>query len=360
MSEQAQERTEQASTRRKEEARRKGQVASSRELSAAATLAATLGAGSLLGVYAFGLLTVAMRQWLAAAGTLVINEATLPALMGRMGREVLELAVPFGLIVLGMATGVHVLQTGWIWSTERLQWDLARLNPVAGLMRLFSLRSTVELGKSLFKIVFIAGAAYWSLKDEIVALPLMLQMEPAGVLVQAGRLALVLTLWVSGALLLLAVGDYAFQRWQWSRDLRMTRQELKQEQRETEGDPLIRSRVRSLQRQAARRRMMQEVPKADVVITDPTHLAVALRYDAIRMSVPVVVAKGAGYIAERIREVAKAHGVPIIENKPLAQGLHKLVELGREIPVELYKAAAEILALVRGRASTFREKRGIV
>jgi len=177
-------------------------------------------------------------------------------------------------------------------------------------------------------------------------LPLMLQMEPQAVLFQAGRLAWSLTLWISGALGVMAVGDYAFQRWQLGQDLRMTKQEVKQEHRESEGDPMIKSRIRTIQRETARRRMMQEVPKADVVITNPTHLAVALKYEGARMAAPKVVAKGAGHIAERIRQVAAEHGVPIIENKPLAQSLHKLVDLGKEIPSELYQAVAEILAML--------------
>jgi flagellar biosynthetic protein FlhB len=346
MSDQASERTEQATTRRREEARRKGQVASSREVSVAATLAATVAAGSFFGIYAFGLLTTTMRDWLGAAGRTVITPSTLPALTMHAGRDVLMVAVPFGLMLLVMGAGAQVLQTGWVWSTERLQWDLNRLNPVAGLRRLISLRALMELPKALLKIVVIAGLVYWNLKDDILALPLMLQMDPQAALFKAGYLTVHMTLWITGALGVLAIADYGFQRWQFARDLRMTREEIKQEQRETEGDPLIKSRVRSLQRERARRRMMQEVPKADVVITNPTHLAVALKYDGVRMAAPVVVAKGAGYIAERIRQVAAEHGVPIIENKPLARSLHTLVDLGREIPHELYQAVAEILAMV--------------
>ncbi|OLB61057.1 MAG: flagellar biosynthesis protein FlhB [Nitrospirae bacterium 13_2_20CM_2_61_4] len=345
MSEQAGERTEQATTRRREDARRKGQVASSREVSIATSLTATVAAGSFMGVYAIGLLTTTMQRWLAAAGTTSLTESTLPTLAMHVGRDILAVVIPFGLLLVGLAVGAHILQTGWVWSTERLQWDLTRLSPMAGLKRLLSLRALMELPKSLFKIGIVTGLVYWNLKDEILALPLMLQMEPQAVLFQAGRLAWSLTLWIAGALGVLAVGDYAFQRWQFGRDLRMTREEVKREQRETEGDPLIRSRIRTLQRERARRRMMQEVPKADVVITNPTHLAVALKYDGIRMAAPTVVAKGAGYIAERIRQVAAEHGVPIIENKPLARSLHKLVDLGREIPSELYQAVAEILAL---------------
>jgi len=346
MSEQAGEKTEQASARRREEARRKGQVASSREIPIAASLTATVAAGSFMGVYALGLLTTTMHRWLAAAGTTAVTESTLPTLAMHAGRDLLAVVLPFGLLLGVLTVGAQILQTGWVWSTQRLEWDLTRLSPMAGLKRLISLRALMELPKSLFKIGIVTGVVYWNLKDEVLALPLMLQMEPQAVLFQAGRLAWSLTLWVSGALGVLALGDYAFQRWQLGQDLRMTKQEVKQEQRETEGDPLIRSRIRTLQRERARRRMMQEVPKADVVITNPTHLAVALKYDGIRMAAPTVVAKGAGYIAERIRQVAAEHGVPIIENKPLARSLHKLVDLGREIPSELYQAVAEILALI--------------
>jgi flagellar biosynthetic protein FlhB len=255
-------------------------------------------------------------------------------------------AVPLGLFLLVLGAGAQVLQSGWVWSTERLQWDPARLNPIAGLRRMISGRSLVELAKAFLKIGLIAAVLYWRLREEMLALPLLLQMELQAAFFQAGRLALGLILWTAAVLVVLAAADYAYQRWQLGRDLRMSRQEVKQEQRETEGDPIIRSRIRSLQREKARRRMMQEVPKADVVITNPTHLAVALKYDGILMSAPVVVAKGAGFIAERIREVALENGVPIIENKPLARSLHALVDIGREIPSELYQAVAEILAMI--------------
>ena len=346
MNEQAGERTEQATPRRWEEARRKGQVAISREVSVVISLAALAAAGSFMGVYAFGLLTGVVRHWLTAAGTATVNEATLPTLAWRAGWDVLMPAVPFGLFILILGVGGHVLQSGWIWSAERLQWDPGRLNPIAGLRRMISARAFVELAKACLKIALIAAVLYWHLRDEILALPLLLQMEPQAAFFRAAHLALGLILSITAVLATLAAADYGYQRWQLGRDLRMSRQEVKQEQRETEGDPLIRSRIRVLQRERARRRMMQEVPKADVVITNPTHLAVALKYDGILMSAPLVVAKGAGFIAERIRQVAWENGVPIIENKPLARSLHTLVDIGREIPSELYQAVAEILAMV--------------
>jgi flagellar biosynthesis protein FlhB len=346
VSEHGAERTEQATPRRWEEARRKGQVAVSREVSVVVSLAAMAAAGSFMGIYALGLLTGVMRHWLAAAGATVVDQATLPTLVWRAGWDVLTPAVPFGILILILGVGAQVLQSGWIWSTERLQWDPGRLNPVAGLRRMISARAVVELAKAFLKICLIGAVVYWHLRDEVLALPLLLQMEPLAAFFQAARLSLKLTLSIAAVLATLAGADYVYQRWQLGRDLRMSRQEVKQEQRETEGDPLIRSRIRSLQREKARRRMMQEVPKADVVITNPTHLAVALKYNGVSMSAPVVVAKGAGYIAERIRQVASDSGVPIIENKPLAQSLHTLVDIGREIPSELYQAVAEILAMV--------------
>jgi flagellar biosynthetic protein FlhB len=346
MSEQTGERTEQASGRRLEEAHRKGQVANSRDVSAAVSLLGTLAVAGLFGAQAVTILASGTRHWLATAASTSVTEATMPVILMRMGQDVLILAVPFGLILLALGAGSHILQSGWVWSTERLEWDPSRMSPIAGLKRMVSLRSVVEMAKAFLKILVIGAAVYWSVKDEVETLPLMLQMQPEQALFRAGRLAFSATAWVAGVVLMIAAVDYAFQWWQHRRDLRMTRDEVKRELRDTEGDPLIRSRIRTLQRQAARRRMMQEVPKSDVVITNPTHLAVALRYDGTKMSAPVVVAKGAGFIAERIREVAQKHGIPIIENKPLARSLHKLVDLGREIPEQLYQAVAEILALV--------------
>jgi flagellar biosynthetic protein FlhB len=346
VSDEAGEKTEQASERRKEEARRKGQVANSREVSVAASLAAIGAVGSLMGAYGFSLLTATMKYWLSVAGTTVLNESSLPTIALHVGRDVLTVVVPFGMLLVGLAVGVQILQTGWVLSAEKLQPDLSKISPMKGFKRLFSIRALVELPKSIFKIAIVTAVAYWNLKDEILALPLLLQVEPQVVMFHAGRLALSLTLWIAGALGVLGLADYGFQRWQLGQDLLMTKQEVKQEHRESEGDPMIKSRIRTIQRETARRRMMQEVPKADVVITNPTHLAVALKYEGAQMAAPKVVAKGAGYIAERIRQVAAEHGVPIIENKPLAQSLHKLVDLGKEIPSELYQAVAEILAML--------------
>jgi len=174
----------------------------------------------------------------------------------------------------------------------------------------------------------------------------MYHWEVGAILIYMLKVIFKIFIWVSMVMLLLAIADYAFQRWQFEKQLKMTKQEVKDEMKQTEGDPLVKSRIKSIQIQTARRRMMQEVPEADVVVTNPTHLAMAIRYDSGSMGAPRVVAKGAGHVAERIKQLASDHHIPVIENKKLAQNLYKLVKLGEEVPIQLYQAVAELLAYV--------------
>jgi flagellar biosynthetic protein FlhB len=217
---------------------------------------------------------------------------------------------------------------------------------MAGLRRLASLRSVVELVKASLKVALIAAAAVMAVRQEIDQLPAWIDLDAVGFLGATGWVATKVALWIAGTLAAIAAVDYGYQRFEWQRSLKMTKQEVKEEHRDTEGDPLLRSRVRSVQKEMARKRMMADVPKADVVVTNPTHLAVALRYAPESMAAPVVVAKGAGYVAERIKQIAREHGVMVVEQKLLARSLYKLVEIGREVPADLYRAVAEILALV--------------
>jgi flagellar biosynthetic protein FlhB len=223
---------------------------------------------------------------------------------------------------------------------------LTRLNPIAGLKKLVSLRSMVELVKSVIKILFIGGIAFGIVKNEITAMPALMQQEVVEILLFIGRVAFKIFFFVCLALIVLAFFDYVYQRWQYEQSLKMTKQEVKDERKQIEGDPKVKGRIRRVQLELARRRMMEAVPEADVVITNPVHLALALKFDAAKMIAPTIVAKGSGYVAERIKEIARIHQVPIIENKPLAQALHKMVEIGEFIPVELYRAVAEVLAYV--------------
>ncbi len=257
-------------------------------------------------------------------------------------------AIVLPLLLTLMAAGIvsNLMQTGFIFSGEPIQPKLSKISPLKGLKNMFSLKTIAELLKSLVKISVVGVIAYLTIRNEVGdVLPLMEQSvwQIMAYIGQVSFKILFATCWV---LIVLALMDYLYQHWEHGRSLRMTKQELKDEYKNTEGDPLIKSRIRRLQREMAMRRMMTKVPTADVVITNPTHLAVALQYDQGRMAAPVVVAKGANLIAERIKEIAKENGVAVVENKPLAQVLYRMVDIAEAIPDNLYQAVAEVLAYV--------------
>ncbi|WP_447977060.1 flagellar biosynthesis protein FlhB [Candidatus Nitrospira bockiana] len=350
MAEQGGNRTERATTRRKAEARRKGQIALSRDIPTAAVLFGGLALLSLFTGPAMAKMTHMTQAWLGRAtdqaAHAVLRVDTIQTLLGAVAWDALGLALPFAVGVSAVGCMAYLVQTGWLWQGDGLRFDASRVSPRAGLTRLFSFRSVAELVKAFVKVLVIGAAAYVAVRRDFSRLPEFVQYELPATLQMAGALTFHVAMLIATTVGLVAVVDYAYQRFEWERSLRMTKEEVKQEQREAEGDPLLRSRVRSLQRQMARSRMMAAVPNADVVITNPTHVAVALRYEQKTMGAPVVVAKGAGYIAERIKEIAAEHGVMVVENKPVARTLYQLVEVGREVPVDLYRAVAEILALV--------------
>lgn len=340
-----QDRTEQATPRRREEARKKGQVLRSAEVSSFAVLAA-----SLLGLLAFGPMLASSLGRLAVhhfqhSTEIDISLSTLPALtagwMLAFGRALLAPA----LVALVAGTGAALLQVGWKPSLEAMavKWD--RFNVVSGVGRLFGRRSLFQMMRDVLKLVLIAVAAYYAIGAEQERFPLMIDLSAAQTASMLGAMSLRVGFKITAALLVIAALDFAYQKWDFEKTLRMTRQEIKEETRQLEGDPQIRSRVRQIQREISRRRWMDEVAQADVVITHPTHLAVALRYRRDLDTAPVVVAKGADYIAARIREIALEHGIPVVENQPLARSLYRLVKIGVEIPETLFEAAAAVLAM---------------
>lgn len=340
------EKTEQATPRRRQEARQKGQVAKSHDLCAAVTLLGALvilqfGGGGIL--HALAMLT---RKSFDSLATGAINADSVRTYYGHSAYFLLAAAAPllFGLLVLGVAG--NILQTGLIWTGEPLKPDISRLDPVKGMGRLLSKRGAVKLMVSIFKVLLIGVIAFVTLRGQLPSTAALVGMSPWDIVIFGSSLVLKLGYRVAAALLILALVDYGFQRFQYERDMMMTKQEVRDEMKRMEGDPLTRERRRRMQRQLATQRMMQNVPKADVVITNPTHLAVAIEYDATGLGAPVCVAKGAGIVAEKIRELARNAGVPIVENKPVARLLFRKVEVGAEIPVELYQAVAEILAYV--------------
>ncbi len=349
MAEGADNKTEPASEKRKADARLKGNVAVSRDVTTAALLLAGIGLLALLAGPGMHQLTDVTRLGLAmpfdriAHTSLTIEQVH--SLLMENGLTTLLLMLPFlaGLALVG--TGAILAQTGFLWKPS-LPCDIGRLNPITGFGRLFALRSVSELIKALLKIAIIGGIGSLVLWHDFPRLPELVHYDMWGLLTVMGWLTLKVAIAIAGAIAVVAVADFFYQRYEWERSLRMSHQELKEEHRDAEGDPMIKSRVRTVQRDMMRKRMMAAVPTADVVVTNPTHLAVALKYDTANMSAPIVVAKGAGHVAERIRALARQHGIVVVENKFVARTLYKLVEVGREIPVDLYRAVAEILAFV--------------
>ena len=340
------ERTESATPKRLEDARRRGQIPRSRDLSAAAVLMTAGTALSALGSQIAGGLHGVMTRGLTLTREQALNpQQMLPTLSAAAWDAVLVCAPIFGLIMLAAMLAPLVLG-GWSFSTEALMPQFNRLNPLAGIKRMFSGKAVVELGKALAKFGVVGIVAVMVLRRETPEL-LGLGSEPTGAAIgHAIRLSGHGLLWVSAGMLLIAGFDVPYQLWQYAKQLKMTREEVRQEMKEAEGSPELKGQIRRMQREIASRRMMQDVPKADVIVTNPTHFAVALRYDDKRMRAPIVVAKGADVIAARIRAIAGEHNVPIFEAPPLARVLYRNVEIGEEVPADVYVAVAQVLSYI--------------
>lgn len=342
----AEERTEAATPRRREQARRRGQVARSAELTSAVVLIAAFVSLRAGGGYLYSRLSGLMTDAIGRAAQISPKPNEVYSYLIRIGLDTAIMLAP----VLGALALVGLLiaaaQVGFVLSSEAMAPSFARLNPISGLSRMFSSRSLVELLKSVVKVVIVGYVGYKAIAGEYENLFNTADMSTAAMAAYVGRLTFNLGLRTGLVLIVLGVADYFFQRFEFEKSIRMTKEEIKQEAKEYDGDPLIRSRIRAKQREMSMSRMMQAVPKADVVVTNPTHYAVALGYEQGKMEAPVVLAKGKDLIAERIKEIAREHRVQIVENKPLAQALYKAVDVGAQIPVELYKAVAEVLAYV--------------
>ena len=340
------ERTEPATPKRLEEAREKGQVPRSPELT---TFAVLLAAGGSL--WFFGTAFARRLESLMAAGLTLDRDAAFRP--DRMGVRLYELSLdallafaPLLAAVVAVALAAPMLVSGWLVSAEAVAPQFSRLNPANGLKRIFSWHGAVELVKALLKAAVVGGAVAWVVADEIAPIVGLAVEAPRAALGHLGQLLGFSFLVATGALALIVAIDVPFQIWEHRKQLRMTKEEVRREMKETEGDPMIKGRIRQLQREAARRRMMAEVPKADVVVVNPTEFAVALRYREAAMRAPTVVAKGSALLAARIVDVAREAGVPVVRVPPLARALHAHAELGSEIPAALYTAVAEVLAYV--------------
>ena len=338
--------TEEATPKRLEEAVKKGQVAFSREV------------GSFFILLTFALLVAwiapsAMRETLETLSHFIHRPSSFPADAGNLGqvlgnliRAILTIAaLPFlAFVVAARASGL--VQKPLLFSLEPIKPKLEKISPIKGIKRLFSMRSIMEFLKGLVKItitVVVVGIVVWPELDELQRLP-----DTATYPFLDYMSALIMRVLISVAIIMFFVAllDYMYQRYEYLKSLRMSKQEIKDEYKQQEGDPLVKQRLRSIRMERARKRMMAEVPKADVVITNPTHFAVALRYDSETMQAPLLLAKGKDKVAARIREVAEEHKIPIVRNPPLARSIYDDVGLEEEVPVELYQAVAEVIGYV--------------
>jgi len=340
-------RTEEATPRRREKEREAGRVARSRDLAASLVL---LGAmlflrygGARMGYEMLSIAEQTITQYLPSVPPPHGNEILPHVLMWLYWSG--RVAGPFLLAILALAIAVNFIQTGMVFSWEPLVPNFDRLNPVSGLTRMFSLRSLMTLVVNLLKIALVVAVAYQSLAVELPRAYLMVSEMPAQLLIHSGLAVSHFGLKLAAVMVILGLLDFGYQRYQYERDIMMTRQQVREELKEVEGDPQVRARRRAIQRQLARQRMMQEVPKAEVVVRNPTHYAVAISYKP-GMDAPRVVAKGEGLMAQRIIDLAKKHGVPLWHAPELARKLYREVDIDQYIPPELFPALAEILAHV--------------
>ncbi|GAP22491.1 flagellar biosynthesis protein FlhB [Leptolinea tardivitalis] len=338
--------TEAPTSGRIREARERGQVARSIEMNAAVSLMVGIwlitGVGKNLVTGLQGLL----RYTVTNLPTTEISDIWLRQMVYR---NFSFFIVPLGeiiLVLLVVGAGTTLIQTNFLWASKRPFFDGSRLNPINGFKRIFSMQGVVETLKSLLKLLVVGWPVYSFLMANFGPIIQMIQMPLDQEISQWMGLATSLMWRVAGSFLILAAADYAYQRWNYMKQLRMSKQEVMDDLKKTEGDPFLRGRIRQQQRRMAQSRMMSRVPKADVIVTNPTHYAVAIIYESGKMNAPIVVAKGAFYVAQRIVEIARENNVPVVQNVPLARAMYKMVELEHPIPPELYVAMAEVLAYV--------------
>ena len=338
------EKTEEPTPKKRADARKKGQVGRSQELNTAFVL--------LIGFFSLKLLWDSIYLSIANYTTYVFSnvnqtvdtENVIRIFIGIM-TILAQTALPIMLFIMVIGLAINFFQVGLTFNTESIEFKLDKLNPINGFGRIFSKRSLVELVKSFFKILVIGFFLYRFIHEQLLAMPQFMFFDLMTSLALVAEIIFQMAFIVIGVIMVMAFCDYGYQKWQTTQDLKMTKQEVKDELKQSEGDPQIKGKIRQKQRQMAMARMMKEVPKADVIITNPTHYAIALAYKS-GMIAPQLVAKGQDLVAQRIKEIARESRITIVENKPLARALYASVEVGDIVPQELYQAVAEVLAYV--------------
>jgi len=340
--------TEKATPKKRQDARKKGQVLQSREISSAMVLIFVFISLRIFGGHIYNQLASFTKKILAEYPK-VEDLYTINNLTGLFIDTAVVLLKTMGpifavAIITGLIAGYA--QVGFLFTMETLKFKFSRINPVNGVKRVFSTQGAVELVKAIFKIIIIGYVAYAYLNSQKASVLNLMNMDVMDTALYIATTSLSVAIRICVVLIILAVLDYGYQWWRYEKDLRMTKQEIKEEYKQTEGNPEIKSRIKQKQRQISMRRMLHDVPKADVVITNPTHYAVAIKYDAETSDAPVVVAKGQDFIAIRIKDVARENSIEIVENRQLARTLYETVDIGQAVPPELYQAVAEVLAFV--------------
>ncbi|HRK34057.1 MAG TPA: flagellar biosynthesis protein FlhB [Candidatus Hydrogenedentes bacterium] len=340
------EKTLPASAYKIQKAREEGNVAKSQDLTAAWSLMIALAGIWYMGPQAFDAMLEATQYYFANLSSFDITPSSFANFSLGSIWLTTKATAPMVLLLLAAGLAMNLVQVGFLYSPKAITPKFNRINPISGFQRFFSVRTAAELVKSILKLVLVTYVAYLTMRGRWEELLLASYLTPIGA--SLAMTDLVLDVWFRVVLTMLVIGilDYGFQRWQYGRDLMMTTQEAKEEAKQFEGDPRIKQRIRQIQRQMAMKRMMNDVPKADVIITNPIRFAVALRYDPANMQSPIVIAKGARLLAKRIREIAEENDVPIVEKPELARALFKNIEVGQPVPESLFRAVAEVLAFV--------------
>ncbi len=340
------EKTEKATPKKQREAREKGQVAKSNDVSGALVLLSSFLALLMFGSYYKQHLVDLFKDFLLHRLNDDVTAQSVTQMFASLAAQVAMIVAPIFAIVMAVAIIANYIQVGFLLTGEPLKPKISKINPLKGFKNIFSPRTVVEFLKSIFKLLVITVVVFITLSGSRDDISKMGRMGIEEAFTYTSKLTLDLGIKIGAALLVLAFGDYMYQRYSLAKSLRMSKQDIKDEYKKMEGDPLIKGKIRERQRRMALQRMMQEIPKADVIITNPTHFAVALKYDGSAMDAPQVIAKGQDYVALRIREIAKEHGVITMENKPLARALFQRTEIGDSIPADLFQAVAEVLAYV--------------
>jgi flagellar biosynthetic protein FlhB len=341
------EKSEEPTPHRLREAREKGQIAKSREITVAFVLLLSYFLFRYLGEFMWMNLTDSARaifQLIPEATNFNLSLAAYILLLALRGLALVVLPI-FGIAFLSTFLA-EALQTGFLFSFDPLTPRLERVNPLEGFKKMFSIQGLVELVKSLIKLVIVFYIAWYAAREDLPYIVILIEAQPWDAIVLGGSIAYKIAIRVGLFYIAVAILDYLYRRWEYMRNLKMTRQEVKEEYKRLEGDPQVKQRMRDLQRQVAMSRMMGAVPQADVVVTNPTHIAVALKYDAAKMKAPLLLAKGERKIAQEIRRIAEAHEISIVENEPLARSVYRTTRVNQEVPSELYQAVAEVLAYV--------------